>query len=269
MDGLQKLRIITYLTPSIPLAFYEAIAEYLQETLKAKTTVAEVKGCSGPTTVGRDPLSRREADLAFLSAPSYLWLKNIKPSPIDLLGAAPVFDDERLGGKPNAFCEVVVADDGSFDSFKDLEGCLWAYTDLQSLTGYYAILRKLEEMKVEHFFSGNIGSGSHTQSIDWLLEGEVDMAAIDSNVLRVQMNERPELKEELKVLESLGQFPVQPVVIRSGMAKEAKEAIVKALLDIGKTARGKVIREQFGCLGFAKPNPEDYTSAKLLAHYGP
>ena len=68
MDGLQKLRIITYLTPGIPLSFYEAIAEYLQDTLKAQVTVGEVKGCSGPTTVGRDPLSRREADLAFLSA---------------------------------------------------------------------------------------------------------------------------------------------------------------------------------------------------------
>ena len=215
MDGLQKLRIITYLTPGIPLSFYEAIAEYLQDTLKAQATVGEVKGCSGPTTVGRDPLSRREADLAFLSAPSYLWLKNIKPSPIDLLGAAPVFNDERLNNKPQSYCEVVVVDDGSFETFNDLEGCLWAYTDLQALTGYYGVLRKLEEMKVEHFFSGNLGSGSHTKSIDWLLEGEVDMAAIDSNVLRVQMKERPELKAELKVVESLGPFPVQPVVVRT------------------------------------------------------
>jgi ABC-type phosphate/phosphonate transport system substrate-binding protein len=269
MDGLQKLRIITYLTPGIPLSFYEAVADYLQDTLKTKTSVGIVKGCSGPTTVGRDPLSKREADLAFLSAPSYLWLKNIKPSPVELLGAAPIFDDPRLGKKPGAMCEVVVANDGSFNSFEDLEGCLWAYTDLQALTGYYAILRKMEEMKVEHFFSGNLGSGSHTQSIDWVLDGEVDMAAIDSNVLSVQMRSRPELRDELQVLDSLGPFPVQPVVVRAGLSREVREAIENALLGLGKTAKGKAIAQHFGCLGFGAPNPEDYTSEKLLAHYGP
>lgn len=219
--------------------------------------------------MGRDPLSKREADLAFLSAPSYLWLKNIKPSPVELLGAAPVFDDPRLEGKATGFCEVVVANDGSFETFEDLEGCLWAYTDLQALTGYYGILRKLESMKREHFFSGKLGSGSHTQSIEWLLEGEVDMAAIDSNVLRVQQKMRPELREELHVLDSLGPFPVQPVVVRSGLSPEVRQAIENALLKLGKTAQGQGLRERYGLTGFVPPLEEEYTSEKLLAHYGP
>lgn len=269
MDGLQKLRIITYLTPGLPLSFFEAIATYLGDALQTKTTVSAITGCSGPTTVGRDPLSKREADLAFLSAPSYLWLKHIKPSPVELLGAAPVFTDERNGGKPLSYSEVVVANDGSFHSFEDLGGCLWAYTDLQSLTGYYSILRKLEEMKVEHFFSGNLGSGSHTQSLDWVLSGEVDMAAIDSNVLRTQFKQKPELKEDLMVLESLGPYPIQPVVVRAGLPSNVKKAIADALLNMGNTGKGKSIQERFGCSGFARPEEAAYERDKLLAHYGP
>ena len=269
MDGLQKLRMITYLTPGMPIGFYNGIATYLGDVLKAKVSVEEVAGCSGPTTVGRDPLSRREADLAFLSSPSFLWLKNIKPSPVELLGAAPVFQDNRFDGRPETYCEIVVPDDGSFDAFEDLEGCLWGYTDLQSLTGYYGVLRKLESLQSEHFFSGNMGTGNELKSLQLLAEGELDMAPVDANMFRIAKRENPAFQSNLKVLESLGPYPVQPIVVRSGLPIEAKRAIEEALLKMGSSPKGRALLDPWGCAGFAAPAEGDYSSEKLLAHYGP
>ena len=263
MDGLQKLRMITYLT-GMPIGFYNGLATYLGDALKAKVTVDEVAGCSGPTTVGRDPLSRREADLAFLSSPSYLWLKNIKPSPVELLGAAPVFQDSRYGGRPETFCEIVVPDDGSFDTFEDLEGCLWGYTDLQSLTGYYGVLRKLESLQSEHFFSGNLGTGSEQQSLKLLAEGELDMAPIDANMLRIARRENPELQTERRFSNPLDPTPFSRLWFGRVYRSKPKEPS-KRHLKMGSRLEGRALLDPWGCSGFAAPDEADYSSEKLLA----
>ena len=60
--------------------------------------------------------------------------------------------------------------------------------------------------------------------------GEADAAAIDSNVLRTQLGSAPELGERLRVVETWGSFPVQPVVLRSGLHPELKERLRAVLL---------------------------------------
>ena len=73
----------------------------------------------------------------------------------------------------------------------------------------------------------------------------------------------------LKVLESLGPYPIQPIVVRTGLPVEAKRAIEEALLKMGSTPKGRALLDPWGCSGFAAPDEADYSSEKLLAHYGP
>jgi len=193
---------------------------------------------------GDDPLSKGEADVGFLCTPSFFWLRELERSPVELLPVAPVFGDVRTPGQPVYFSEVVVRRESPSRAFPDLRGSSWVYNDPCSLSGYYNLLKKLAEMDEDERFFGRVNcSGSHLESMLMICRGEADAAAIDSNVLRIKLKSSPELEKRLRVVESWGPFPIQPVVIRSDLHPELKERLRAVLLaldvnsDVSPTAR--------------------------------
>ena len=266
----KNLRFISYLTPSIPKAFYADLLDYLSGKLGVTSSLGTDFPQSGPQAVGRDPLTRGEADVAFLCAPAYIWLRDLNPSPIQILGAVPVYTDPRNEGKPVFFAEMVVEQDCGLNSFEDLEGCLFAYNDTQSLSGYFAPLLHLSEIgKPEHYFSSMIPSGSHVSSLEWIADGEVDTASIDSQAFKHFQENQPEKAAKLEVVHTLGPFPTHPIVVRSGLAPETKDALENALLAMKDDSAGSMILAKHHVSKFVPPLLEDYTREKLIASYGP
>jgi hypothetical protein len=84
-------------------------------------------------------------DAAVVYAPSYVWLRELRQPPEELLGVAPVFDEVRNSGSPLYFCDIVVRDDAQIQTSSALEEGSWAYNDVCSLSGYYGLLNKLAE----------------------------------------------------------------------------------------------------------------------------
>ena len=208
-----------------------------------------------------DPFSTGEADVGFVCAPSFLWLRELEDPPVELLGAAPVFRDNRASGQPVYFSEVVVKRENQVQSFLGLRGCSWAYNDPCSLSGYYNVLKKLTEMgEDEGFFSQVYCSGSHLNSMEMVTRGEVGAAVIDSNVLQTSLRSSPELRLRLRVLESWGPFPIQPVVVRSRLHQELKERLRTSLLTIGSGQHEPSALAEFGLERFAPVTYEHYAS---------
>ncbi|MBA3490680.1 MAG: PhnD/SsuA/transferrin family substrate-binding protein, partial [Rubrobacteraceae bacterium] len=75
----------------------------------------------------------------------------------------------------------------------------------------------------ESFFDRVFCSGSHLNSIDAVVSGEADAAAIDSNVLRIRFQQAPALRKNLRVIDSWGPYPIQPVVVNSTLHQELKQ----------------------------------------------
>ena len=85
------------------------------------------------------------------------------------------------------------------------------------------MLKNLTELdETLSFFDRVSCSGSHLNSTEMIVRGEVDAAAVDSKVLRIKLRASPGLRERLRVLESWIPFPIQPVVLRSGLPLELK-----------------------------------------------
>ena len=63
--------------------------------------------------------------------------------------------------------------------------------------------------------------------------GVVDAAAIDSQVLAVELRDHPELGAQLRVIDALGPAGIQPVVAASRLPDELKADITAALLAMG------------------------------------
>ena len=234
MDRSEELRFVTYLSPGIPRAFFEVVVEHVRRTLGRRASLSVETRVSGPMRGGDDPFSKGEADIGFVCAPSFFWLREMENPPVELLPTAPVFGDVRSPGQPVYFSEVVVPRESPARSFLDLRGSSWAYNDPCSLSGYYNLLKKLAEMSEYGGFFGQVCcSGSHLESMRMICRGEADAAAIDSNVLRIKLKSSPGLGERLRVIESWGPFPIQPVVVRSDLPPELKVRLHAALLAIG------------------------------------
>lgn len=263
-EDVRGLRFITYLAPSIPRALFEGVVDHCRRRLGHKGASLRVETrVSGPERGTADPFSGGEADVGFVCSPSYLWLREREPSPVELLGVAPVFGSGRNGDRPVYFCDVISARGNDISGFADLRGRSWAYNDACSLSGYYGLLRKLDEMGEDpRFFGEVLHSGSHLDSIRMVADHEADAATIDSNVLWMRVKVRPALADLVRVIDSWGPFPVQPVVVRSGLDPALKGALRDAFLDLDVYAVPALA--EFGFRRFAPVTDEDYAPERLL-----
>lgn len=214
------LRLITYLSPSIPSAFYELIARELGAELLFEETI------SGPLPGDDEPFSRGEADLGFVCSPSFRFL-NASGRMVDLL-PLPVPADPRADGRPVYFADIVVRAGSPLRTFADLRGGRWAYNDRNSKSGWFSMVERIAPETPEGFFGSIVSSGAHLQSLELVGSGAVDAAAIDSNVLALHRHLHP----ELRVLEAWGPFAIQPAIVRASLPELEKQRIANALLTL-------------------------------------
>src|SRR5262252_2281379 len=170
------MRLLSYLAPSIPAGFFELLATEIECRLGLPVSVDFETSVSGPTP-DDDPFAAGRADVAFVCGPSYPLLR-AAGRPVDVIAAAPVFDDARNGGRPVYFSDVIVRRDHPARDFLALRGGSWTYNDRQSLSGWFRMLERLEALGFgrdpESFFAGVEPSGSHVASIARVALGEAD-----------------------------------------------------------------------------------------------
>jgi ABC-type phosphate/phosphonate transport system substrate-binding protein len=243
------LRCRTWLSPGLPLELFEAIVVALAPAGFAPELTAETT-TSGPPPGPGDPFASGEVDLGFICAPSYRALAAADPSSVVLAGAAPVFDDERNGGRPVYFAELLVPSSSAAASLADLAGTRFGYNDLASQSGYRALLDRLGELGLDDaHFAEMVPTGGHRASLDALRAGAIDAATIDSNTL-IGLGGAP---DGTKVIETWGPFPVQPVVVASSLDADVVARIRNQLLAIEPGALAP-----FNVRGFAPVSPADY-----------
>ncbi|HEV2029383.1 MAG TPA: PhnD/SsuA/transferrin family substrate-binding protein [Candidatus Dormibacteraeota bacterium] len=233
-----SLRAATYLAPcNRPL--YKFVAE----------------SCGASELIdGRDwrELDSGSVDIAFVCSPPVIWLGGSVEAV-----AAPILTDPRFGGKPLYCSEVIVNRDSPFQSLEDLRGARWAINEPSSWSGYWVTLQRIGSWD---FFSEVVEAGFHERALQMLASGEIDGAAIDSHVLGVVLRSAPQLAEMLRVVETLGPSPSQPVVVRSGLDPAFKDRIRERLLSLRDPLMNEYLVE-----GFA-PAP-DYS--QIAAVVGP
>lgn len=247
------LRFVCYLAPSLPDELFLRIARHVEAAGRVPTSVRFERAISGPLEGDADPFADESADVGFVCAPSYRWLR----PRVELLPVLVPLDP-RAEDRPVYFSEVVVRRGSDAKSFDDLRGRRWAYNDRNSRSGWFSMLERVAPDRPEAFFASLLQAGSHLASLDAVLEGRVDGAAIDSNVLRLQ-GERPELRQRLRVLESWGPFPIQPTILRAGVPPALKDGIAHALLRMHE--RRDAGLERFGFRRFVEADPASYDAA--------
>ena len=269
MESLDErcLRGITYLAPGLPRELFECVLEAVGAELGACVSLECDPRSSGPMHGAHDPfaspVASHAADVGFLCSPSFLYLRSLEIPSVELVPFGLVFDDPRLADRPVYYSDVIVRADGPARNLDDLRGATFGYNDTCSLSGYYAARQELARRSTDQdYFASEVCTGSHHASIGAVIDGTIDVAAIDSNVLALERGARPELERELRVLESWGPHPIQPIVMRAGLPSVEKAAIARAVGRIFEDPARTATLARFGVVGFAPVGEDHYAEER-------
>jgi phosphonate transport system substrate-binding protein len=222
MDNTPVIRFATFLSPNI-YPTYEYITRYVGEKVSRPVIL----------TIGQsfEEFAAGQVDVGFICGLPYIHLADSPNCPVELL-AAPVLLGERYGQKPVYFSDVIVHRDSPYTSFDDLQGCVWAYNQRASHSGYNLVYYSLLEQGKfpDNFFGEMVESGSHRRSVQMVLEGQVDAAAIDSHMLDVLLIQHADIAAKLRIIDMLGPSSIPPVVAAKSLDRNLKSHIQEVLL---------------------------------------
>jgi phosphonate transport system substrate-binding protein len=221
--GGGPLRFATFLAPNMA-PVYGFLAERIGELLGRPVEL--VVGGSF------DQFERGQADLGVICGLPYVWLADRHPAPVQPL-AAPVLAGDRYGGRPVYYSDVIVRHDSPVTCLEELRGRSWTYNEPASHSGHAVTLYSLVRMGARPGFFGRVvEAGFHQQAIRLVHAGAVDAAAIDSQVLAVELRDHPELAG-LRVIGALGPSTIQPVVAASRLPDRLKDEVRQLLAGLG------------------------------------
>jgi len=206
-------------------------------------------------------LLNESIDFAYICGSTYVDLEPSKK--VELL-ALPTVD-----AKPFYQSLVVVQRDANYTSLYDLKGKIFAISDPESNSGSlvpkYQIYKKGYDFS--NFFKKVVVTYDHGESIEAVRLGFVDGASVDSVVYKAYVTKNPNKAKELKVINSFGEYPIPPFVIREDVKSSIKQELKKAMLSMASDKEGKAILKTLAIDGFIAPNNISYKKIKAIKEY--
>ncbi|MBZ0309212.1 MAG: PhnD/SsuA/transferrin family substrate-binding protein [Anaerolineae bacterium] len=242
------MKAITYLAPSL-FPLYQFIVGTLSRALGQKIDL-EV-GASDYSDV-------EQADMCFICGLPYVR----RASMLQAI-AAPVLRGERYQNRPIYFSDVIVHRDSSLQQFADLRGRSWAYNEPESQSGYGITDYSLRQMGENwNFFGQVVEAGFHQKAVRMVCQHEVDAAAIDSQVLAIELRDHPKLAQQLRVIHVLGPSTIQPIAVSTGLPASLKDEIQAVITHLPPQAAPYL---QFGLIArFVSVTDADYDDIRAM-----
>src|SRR5918993_2538322 len=102
MSADEDIRLVTYLSPGIPQALFEALADQVQCALGHERVLLRVESrVSGPQKGGECASFAEEADVAFMCAPSFIWCAICNRRPLNCSASCPCSTTKGTRGSPS------------------------------------------------------------------------------------------------------------------------------------------------------------------------
>jgi phosphonate transport system substrate-binding protein len=255
VQGGGPLRFATFLAPNM-LPVYRFLAERIGQRLGR--TVELVVGHS------LDQFEHGQADLGVICGLPYVRLAERKPAPVQPL-AASVLAGDRYRGRPVYYSDVIVRRDSPVMRLEELRGRSWAYNEPASHSGHSVTLYSLVRMGVRPgFFARVVEAGFHQRAIRLVATGAVDAAAIDSQVLAIELRDHPQLRDQLRVIGAFGPSTIQPVVAASRLPDRLKAEVQELLIELGEDPSARTALDHGFIERFAAVDDRAYDDIRVM-----
>ncbi|SDY66343.1 phosphate/phosphite/phosphonate ABC transporter substrate-binding protein [Tindallia californiensis] len=156
--------------------------------------------------------------------------------------------------------QFLVREDSEIEDFQDIKGKIVAFVDPSSTSGYlfpgaFLVTEGIDlERDIQYSYSGG-----HDQSLQLLLNGDVDVAATFVDARERYSQDFPEAMDKSRILGYTDKIPNISVTVSGSMEAKRSEEIQQALLRIAEKEEGKeLLQELFNMHGFAMATDADY-----------
>ncbi len=159
-----------------------------------------------------------------------------------------------LKGKPMYYSLVIRARGRKEQSLADFGGQVLAYSDPRSNSGFLAPTYSLaqQDIDIRKHFRLLLHAGNHERSIESLLSGMADVAAVDEYVWIEYIKNHPQAGESLEVIAKMGPYPFTPVVAGKTVSRKTINRLLTSLEKMPDTPSGKIFLQEFGLDGFVE-----------------
>ena len=237
------------------LYYYEDLLKHLENQVGMPVEIHQTRTHSEMNEL----LRQGNIDVAFVCSYSYVLLKDEYDVPMI---AAP-----QINGSNNYRSVIIAREELNINSFYELEGKTFAFTDPLSNAGKLYPLYLLEQRNSspEDFFEHSYFTYSHDNSIDSVVEGVVDAAAVDSLVFDYLYTQNPEKFKQVELIHTSPTFGIPPIVASPQLDNHLKVDIKDFFLELDETSEGRHILDQLGINQFVTLDNEAYDSIRDMA----
>jgi phosphonate transport system substrate-binding protein len=242
------------ITPVDAVKYYQEIIDYIGEQIKQPVQMVHRRTYDEMDAM----LERGEVKVAFICSAPYV--KNREKFGVELLVAPSV------NGKATYQSYIIVHKDSPVQSFPELKGKFFAFTDPKSNTGklYPTHLLKTMGFTPEKFFKRVMYSYSHNKSVELVAKKVVDGAAVESIVYEHMVKKGSPYAKQTKVIKRSPPYGIPPVVVTKDIDANLKKKIRDAFLSMHKTAKGAAILKDMMIDGFVQISDSAYDSIREM-----
>jgi phosphonate transport system substrate-binding protein len=242
------------ITPKEGYVYYNRFKEYLAKELQMPVSLVDRANYAEMNQL----LAVGGVDIAFVCAGPYV--EGHEKFGLQLL-AMPL-----VNGKPVYHSYIIVPADSRAQTFDDLRGTSFAFTDPQSNTGKlvptYLLARR--QTTPEAFFGKVSYTYGHDKSIAAIAEKLVDGAAVDSLIWEYLHRTKPELTSKTKILHVSDPYGIPPLVVRKDLDPALRERIFKILLTMDTNPVGQEILRGMMTDRFIPGDDANYDSIRAI-----
>jgi len=254
LDTRQEIRIAIapIVSPEKSMEMYEPFVDYAASKLGMKPTAIY-----RPTYSETNDLVRyRQCDFAIVC--TYPFIRGEREFGMQAL-VVPQVNGERTYQSI-----LVVPETSRAKTIFDLRGKRFASADIMSTTGWlFPAMLLMDAGEVpDKFFGQHILTRSHDRSMQAVMDGFVDGAAVHGLVYNKMVEENPSILQKVKILTKSGPFGIPPVVAHPNLDPKLKQAIQSVLLKMHEDEHGKPILKKLQIERFVIPDAHLFDSLR-------
>lgn len=247
-----RIAIAPVISPEKSIEMYRDLARYLAARVDRDAVVLQ-----RATYAEINELVRlRRCDIALVC--TYPFVRGEKDFGMEAL-VVP-----RIKGALEYNSLIVVPKSSEARSILDLRGARFACADVMSSSGWlFPALWLMDRGEdPESFFSEVLVAGSHDRSIQAVVSGYVDGAAVHSLVYDRMVEEDPTILTRTKIIQESDSYGMPPFVVHPQMDAELKSRLRNALLTMHEGPEGRRVLSAIAIEKFVAADPAMYDSVR-------
>ena len=243
-----RVAVGAMISPEITFEYYQELMELIANKIGMKVKFFQHRTYEEVNDLVKNKL----VDVAYVCSGAYTI--GYEDFGMEIL-AVPV-----VSGRKTYNCYIISNSESEIESFQDLKGKRFAFTDPNSNTGYLVpiyMLSKIGETPGS-FFKETFFTYSHDNSIKSIADKQSDGAAVDGIIWDFFNSLSPLMVSRTKIIERSPPYGIPPIVVHPEMDERFKKKLRKIFLSLHLDKKSKFLLDQIHIDRFEAGEPSMY-----------